>query len=158
MKKFLCLFSIFIFLIILGGCSDKKEKLTITPFTCEVRMLSGESVNEGVFVFENKNSMYLDLASDAERLRIRYGEGICSYSLGDISVTVPSETDSFQAYGLFSAIRLLDASRVEIVPNKENVFCLVNKNEEYTYTVDGESGKLLKVSSINGEITFRYQD
>ncbi len=160
MKKSLNLFLIFIVLFFLGGCSDKKEMLRITPFACEVRILNDKSISEGIFVYENDDSMHLELTSGAEvnGLRISYADGRCNYSSDDIGITLPEDADSQQVYGLFSALRLLDASQVEILKNKENVFGLINNNEEYTYTVDGESGRLLRVSSIHGEIIFRYQD
>lgn len=159
MRKLLCIMLIFTALTVSGGCGKSADTFTLTPFTCEIQMISDGKITEGFFTYENENSMYVDFAADAclGGVRAEYENGVCRYSCDGVVISTPEELKNIPVYGLFSAVKLLALSDTEMTQEGENLFSLSDNNGKYTYTVDTDSGRLMRINGVQGKIIFRYQ-
>ena len=159
MKKLLCLLLCFIFLIAFNGCgNDDDEFFTVTSFASEVQFISNGKVTEGIFTFENVNSMYIEFSDyDLGGMKVHCENGNCRYSCDGVTVSFDVQSENEPVCGLFSAMVLLADSRVKITTGEENIFSLSDGKNEYTYTVNADGTNLMSISSIQGDIIFRYK-
>ena len=156
MKKVIYLLSLIALFSSLCGCGNNSN-LVLVPFDCNVEIVSGEDIFEGIFVFENENRMSIDLISDEalDGLRVTYNGEEYGYICSGVETEVSIYDSCVPLYGLFAATELLAYSEVEIVSGN-NTFVLSDGDSEYTYSVDGEKGRLMQIDSSYGKIIFNY--
>lgn len=157
MKKNIYVVLIVAILFCLSGCSENKRVFTLQPFRCNVQLLNDTETVEGIFVYEDKNSMYIDFTSDdISGVRLQYCKGEYSYISDGVTVKVPENKSYTHIFGLFSALILLDDSDVSLEDGSENIFNLSNGNRNYTYNVDGHSKRVNEIKSGFDKIIFMY--
>lgn len=159
MKKLLCSLLAFVISVVFCACDNVGKAFTVTSFTSEVQLTRDEKITEGTFVFENGNSMYIEFSADDDLggVKVYYENGEYRYVYDGVTVTADAESEKESVCGLFSAMVLLADAGAEITTGEENVFCLSDDSNEYTYTVSADGVNLMSISSIQGNITFRYK-
>lgn len=159
MKKTLCLLLILAAFLAFGGCGNSKAMLALTPFTCEIQMISDGKITEGIFTYKSKNSMCLEFSYEDSLggVKAEYENGALRYLCDGVTVDAPAELKNVPVYGLFSAMNLLAQSDIEISEDEENVFSLSDNNGKFTYTVDADSKRILHINGMRGKIIFRYR-
>ena len=155
MKRAICLFCFAALLTGLCGCDKKYGAFTLAPFTCEVQLVNGEKICEGIFSFEGRERMQLDFLSgeEIEGLKVCYENGGCRYTYDGITVTADTTGFSTPANGIFSAIGLLTDSGGEITDGK---YKIIDNGVEYTYNIDIRDNRLTQIESTFGKIVFKY--
>ncbi|MBR5827527.1 MAG: hypothetical protein IKY78_10670 [Clostridia bacterium] len=158
MKKAMCILMLIALLSALCGCSENKTLFEIQPFRCNVQISCGEENTEGVFVYENENSMYFDFDNDEYigGMRVHYRNGTYDFICDGVIVNTAYNSGNVPLYGLFEAVELLGESQTEIKNGTENVFSLRNGYREYSYVIESENGRLIRIKSETAEIIFRY--
>lgn len=158
MKKAICILALIAFLSALCGCSENKKVFEIQPFRSNVQISADGENAEGVFVYENEGNMYFDFINEEHisGVRVHYINGTYNFICDGVNVKTDYGSTNVPLYGLFEAIELLKKSQEEVKDGTENIFSLSNGDREYTYVIESENTRLIRINTDYAEFIFRY--